>query len=177
MMRAKNHGKAACQGLSIAFALVLQISCAFKKSKEESISMLWHIILAERGYYGVYTPHNNGEDEGLATFYRHEAYDLQWEDPLYFNDETGRFVSSALVSPKDGSAKVRIFNTHLQWGEKQLAEAALVRSFVSTFIAEPFVLCGDVNCSPEDPAYQLLSQFYPFRYGCYRRCSRDKNSR
>jgi endonuclease/exonuclease/phosphatase family metal-dependent hydrolase len=117
-------------------------------------------LLADRGYYGVYTSRNNGEEEGLATLYRHAEFNLTSESALYFDDGTGRFVTSVKISPKDGSGDIRVLNTHLQWGSEQLDEANKVVKFANSHFDAPLVICGDFNCTREEAPYRVfLAQF------------------
>jgi mRNA deadenylase 3'-5' endonuclease subunit Ccr4 len=113
------------------------------------------------GYRGQWLQKGAGKPDGCATFSRLLPGSFA---RLRYTDETGHVALIAVV--KLGGRRVAIANTHARWsppetppadhlGGRQLLELVERRSEVAPDV-DDWLICGDLNTSPESDAIQRL---------------------
>jgi len=113
----------------------------------------------QKGYTGLYSGRNNGEEEGCAIFYKTDRFQEITHQPFFFNDGTGRLAFMASLKTKDGKSIFNVLSTHIQYpmgNDKTEKEIDATQKFAST-LASPTIICGDFNVDPDS---KYLSPLY-----------------
>ncbi|KAK1549348.1 hypothetical protein Q3G72_000512 [Acer saccharum] len=161
-------------GLWSADIMCLQEVDRFQDLEEE---------LKDRGYNGIWKMRTGNAIDGCAIFWRTSRFKLLFEESIEFNklglrDNVAQICVLELSSPNHtentaalptSSAprnKVVVCNIHVLYnprrGEIKLGQVRtlLDRAHAVSKIWDdaPVVLCGDFNCTPKSPLYNLISE-------------------
>lgn len=133
------------------------------------------------GYWGVYAPRNNRQNEGCALFYNNREIEVIHPSDQklhFFDDGTGRVIQQVTVKMKSapGSKPITVLNTHIvnafsgidsnqivgnqeeklgpSFAKRQAEIALLAQKSVEAAQGDkPVIVCGDFNISASCPAF------------------------
>ncbi len=123
-----------------------------KVSFDKLAGKLW-----QKGYRGIFSNRNNGEDEGVAIFCKEHRFNVVSNYTHYFNDGTGRGVLDVGLNLKENSnISFHFMTTHIDWRPQFLQKECQSLVDYASKITDPKIVCGDFNVTPDDPALQPL---------------------
>jgi len=111
---------------------------------------------------GIYLPKGRGKPDGCGLFVRREAAAIAATRPLEYSDGSGHVALLAELVV-DGR-RVGVATTHVRWDPPKTPHA---ERFATRQLSElrdaapagiPWLLCGDFNVVPDDPALAILHQ-------------------
>jgi mRNA deadenylase 3'-5' endonuclease subunit Ccr4 len=128
--------------------------------------------LSAAGYRGLWVQKGHGKPDGCATLWRSDPFSVEADHHVFFHDgsrgesESGH-VALAVVLCHEGR-RLGVLNTHLKWDDpKKTAEqrwcyrqAREVLGWTRGIRPSPesWILCGDLNVSPEDDVLSVLKR-------------------
>jgi len=114
--------------------------------------------MASVGYHGIMARRNNGEQEGCATFFKHQVVQPTAELSHFFNDGTGRMVQQVtfqVLGKK--TAPFNVLNTHIAYDDKyrkgENDRAVEIALDLANKTQLPLFVCGDFNITAQDMPY------------------------
>jgi endonuclease/exonuclease/phosphatase family metal-dependent hydrolase len=113
--------------------------------------------MKKQGYSGIFTSRNNGEEEGLAVFYKKAKLKVVSQKPLFFNDGSGRLVQKVTFK-NQLNQEFTLFNTHIRYSPDENLQKVEIDVVQEAVVHEknPHVVCGDFTQTPQKGGIQSL---------------------
>jgi exonuclease III len=123
-----------------------------KTSFDKLAEKLW-----QKEYTGIFSNKNNGEDEGLAIFYKTRRMDMISNHTHYFNDGSGRGIFDVELKLKDNfDISFHLMTSHIDYRTGFMQREFIIFADYVSKIAGPKIICGDFNATPDNSMIQPL---------------------
>lgn len=131
---------------------IIQLNCdcvALQEVNQASFNKLAE-KLWQSGYTGVFTNRNNGEDEGVAIFYRTRRFEHFSNYTHYFNDGSGRGILDVGLKLKDLNISFHIMTSHIDHRPAFIQKEFNIFADHVSKVPGQKIICGDFNVTPDD---------------------------